>query len=392
MKPIRCVLLMLRFPPEFAGGGLQASRLMAELASRGVEPTVLTALPERAGGAEASRREKAYGGDVVRFALPGRGLVRDLVLGVRAALWLVAHPRWDLLHVSGWSWFGLPPLLIARLLGRPVVLKTTLLGSRGAFDPSGGRLGARLLSAYRWVDVIVTLSRALEDDVRAQPRLRARTTRIPNGVEVERFRPARDDERAIARTELALAPDAFVVVTCGMLNRRKNVASLVRAAGRTAVRPLLLVLVGPQGDEPGYRAELDAAIAALPEGVEARLLGERSPDALARVLQAADVFVLASRAEGLPNSLLEAMATGLPCIATRIPGSEDVLAGGGGRLVPLDDEAALAMALDELAPDPDERRRLGAEARAKVLERYAFDRIAARYLELYASLLGRSRE
>jgi len=389
VKPIRPVLLLLRFPPEFAGGGLQASRLMAALASRGVEPTVLTAVPEGTAGAAAPRRERVHGCDVVRFSLPGRRLVRDLALGIRAAAWLVAHPCWDLLHVSGWSWFGLPPLLVARLFRRPVVLKTTLLGTRGAFDPSGGRVGAWLLAVHRRVDVIVTLSQALEEDLRARPGLRARTLRIPNGVDVLAFRPAQGAERMLERDAFDLPRDAFVVVTCGMLSRRKNVAALVRAAGRTAVRPLVVALVGPRGDEPDYQAELDAAIAALPAGVEARCLGELPPPALAGIQRAADVFVLVSRAEGLPNSLLEAMATGLPCVATRIPGSADVLAEGGGRLVPLDDEAALASLLDELARDPEARSRLGAEARAKILERHSFERIAERYLELYASLLER---
>ena len=186
-----------------------------------------------------------------------------------------------------------------------------------------------------------------------------------------------------------MAPEAYVVIACGELNRRKNVADLVRAAGRTTAGPVCVLLVGPRSAEADYLAELDHAIGVLPEGIEARILGELEPNSLAEVQRAADVLALVSRAEGMPNSLLEGMATGLACVATRIPGSEDVLAAGGGRLVPLDDVQALANTLDALARDPSERCRLGAEARARVLEQYSFASIGERYANLYAALLGR---
>jgi len=384
---VRSVLLLLRFPPEFAGGGIQASRLMEQLGARGVEMTALSAVPE---DADAPRRENAFGGRVVRFAVPGSGLVRDVALSFCAGFWLLVHPRWDLLHVSSFSWFALLPMVVAKLYRRPVLIKTTLLGDKGAFNPSGGRLGARLLAFYERADAIVALSSALEEDLRRRPGVRARLVRIPNGVDTDLFRPVVADEKRQARDAFELPPDAFVVVTCSMLNRRKNVAALVRAAGRSRVRPLCVALAGPRGEEHDYLAEVEEAIAALPAGVEVRLLGEQPPEALARLLRAADAFALVSRAEGLPNALLEGMATGLACIATEIPGSADVLAAGGGKLVPLDDEQALADALDVLAADTEERLRLGAEARTAILEGYSFESVAGRYQDLYASLLAPS--
>jgi glycosyltransferase involved in cell wall biosynthesis len=109
---------------------------------------------------------------------------------------------------------------------------------------------------------------------------------------------------------------------------------------------------------------------------------------MAELYRAADVFVLASRAEGLPNALLEAMASGLACVATDIPGSRDALAHGGGLLVAAEDRDALARAIDGLAGNAPERSRLGAQARRVIEERYALGRVAERYLELYAGLLG----
>ncbi len=126
----------------------------------------------------------------------------------------------------------------------------------------------------------------------------------------------------------------------------------------------------------------------MPDGAEVRLLGSLEPDRLAELHRGADIYAILSRAEGLPNALLEGMATGLACVATDIPGSADVLLDGGGLLVPLDDDALLARELDRLAGDPLERRRLGEEARKLTLDRYSFTRIAERYRAVYDQLLA----
>jgi glycosyltransferase involved in cell wall biosynthesis len=153
-------------------------------------------------------------------------------------------------------------------------------------------------------------------------------------------------------------------------------------------RPVCVVMAGPPGSDSAYLKELDAAIAALPQGVEARRIGSLAPERLAELQRGADIATLTSRAEGLPNALLEGMASGLACVATEIPGAADVLADGGGVLVPLDDDERLAEALDRLAGDPELRRRLGGEARNLIEDRYTFSAIAARYREVYDSMLG----
>lgn len=387
MTPIRSVLLLFRFPPDFAGGSLQASRLMERLAGRGVEMCALTKLPDVG---TVPRDERAFGGRVVRFPVLGGLWARDILLSLQAGWWLLRNDDWDLLHISGYSYFGVLPLLVAKWKRRPVLIKTTVLGRNGAFNPGGSWLSRKALGTYARADVIVALSQALEDDLRSQEHVQSRLMQIPNGVDVELFRPAREGDLAQARDEFGLPQDATVVVTVCMLYPRKNVIALVRAAAAMKTRPLCVVMAGPPGPDADYLAALDAEIAKLPTGVEVRLLGSLDPDRLARLQRAADLYVLMSRAEGLPNALLEGMATGLACVASDIPGSADVLAGGGGQLVPLDDDAALAEALDRLAADPEARRRLGAEAREIILDRYSFESIAGRYLDVYHELLAQS--
>jgi glycosyltransferase involved in cell wall biosynthesis len=104
-------------------------------------------------------------------------------------------------------------------------------------------------------------------------------------------------------------------------------------------------------------------------------------------LQAADLFVLPSRAEGLSNALLEAMAAGLPVVATRVGGTADVIISGeNGLLVPPEDASALAEALTSLFQNTARKEELGCAARRTVETRYAISSVAACYLELYQRL------
>jgi glycosyltransferase involved in cell wall biosynthesis len=372
-------MLVPLYPPAYGGAGTQAAHLVRALRRSGVEVRVLAHRPL---GSGAPRLERTPGLEIRRFDLPRFDTQRKLWLGLRAALWLLVRRDWDLLHVHGFSYWAALPVIVARLRRRPILVKTTLSRADGPDQPS------RLLRAsYRRVNAIVALSSELEQSFRSRSDFDVPILRIPNGVDTASFRPARGDERSAARRELELPAEALVIVTAGQLERRKNVVALVEAAGRMSQRPICLVLAGPPPTEEAYAAEL-----ALPPGVAARRPGRLEPERLATLLRAADLFALTSRAEGLPNSLLEGMATGLACVATDIPGSRDVLAGGGGWLVPLDDADALVARLDELASRPDERARLGAEALEIVAEQYSIASVAARYLEAYLALVGRTEE
>jgi glycosyltransferase involved in cell wall biosynthesis len=386
-QALRVVTLVRLSPPIYSGGGLQSTRLAAAIARKGVHVRVLTALPP---DGSAPAREVRDGLEIHR--VPGSidygG--RAIDFGVRAAWWLMRHRDWDLLHTHGFSYWTVPPTLLARLRGRPVIVTTTLLGADDPASKARGVAKRVILPAYRRADAHVALSEEIEQVLEADGGCRGRILRIPNGVDVERFRPPTPEERSAARERRGFAPEEFVVVACGALIHRKNVSGLARAAALSGHRPARIVLAGPPV-EPAEVAELEHAIAALPSGVAVTRLGHLGPDEVPELLWAADCFTLNSRAEGLPLSLCEGMASGLPCVATDIPGCRDVLSKGGGLLVPLADDAALARAWDELASDPARRARLGAEARSVAEQHYAWSAHAERYVELYHELLAEKR-
>jgi len=206
---------------------------------------------------------------------------------------------------------------------------------------------------------------------------------IGNGVDPARFHPPADTvERAVTRASVGVAPDAVAVVTVGRLVAEKGYPELF-AAMRTAPNAELWV-VGERlaSDHAGGIADAIAAVEADPDlGPRIRFLGYRED--VADLLRAADIFVLASHREGMPRSIIEAMMTGLPVVATDIRGArEEVVEGETGFLVPVCDAGPLGAALARLAGDPKLRALLGTVGRARALELYDEARIVTRQIEL----------
>ncbi len=248
-------------------------------------------------------------------------------------------------------------------------------------------LGARLAGVphvtlvSRFVTVSRDLNRWLVDEVRI-PERKVRT--IYNGVDTTRFTPG---DRVAARRTLDIPPDWSVVGTVGRLDPVKDQAGLIRAfAATTASRPSVLLIVG---DGP-LRPELDALRRELGLGERVRLLGERQD--IPQVLQALDCFVLPSVGEGISNAILEAMATALPVVATRVGGNVELVEDGEtGLLVQVRQPEALVRALDCYLGDPAIARKHGAAARARAEREFGLERMLTGYGDLYRSLVGEWR-
>ena len=173
------------------------------------------------------------------------------------------------------------------------------------------------------------------------------------------------------------------VVAAGRLVPQKGFDVLLRAFARVDAPDWDLVIFG-EGPE---RARLEALRASLGLHDRVRLAG--TSDVLADELARSSLFVLASRFEGFPNVLCEAMAVGLPVIATRCPaGPEEIVRDGvDGRLVGVDDVAGLARAMQELMTSPDTRARMSAASR-EVSERYGLARVVAEWDGVFDRVTG----
>jgi len=200
---------------------------------------------------------------------------------------------------------------------------------------------------------------------------------VHNGIRIPAIVPAIDHagRRTSARRELAIPADGPLLVAVGNLYPVKDHATLLRAV---AGLPFARVAIAGRGSE---EASLRALAAELRIADRVHLLGLR--DDIDRVLLAADVFVQPSRSEGLPLSILEAMAAGLPVVATAVGGiPEAVVAGETGALVPPADPAALAEALRSLLERPDRGLTLGCAGRARVTGEFSVAAMVDRYRAL----------
>jgi glycosyltransferase involved in cell wall biosynthesis len=172
------------------------------------------------------------------------------------------------------------------------------------------------------------------------------------------------------------------LVTVGRLQAPKDPITLLRALSELG-RPAEAVIVGDGPDRPAVESE----VRRLGLQTAVRLTGER--DDVAELLAEADLFVLSTRSEGLPLSILEAMAAGLPVVASDVGGvPELVVDGETGFLVPPGDPHALAAAIERLLDDPDLRRRLGAAGRLRVSEHFDLASARRAHLDLYRTLLA----
>jgi glycosyltransferase involved in cell wall biosynthesis len=187
--------------------------------------------------------------------------------------------------------------------------------------------------------------------------------------------------RAAVRAELGAAAEDCVIACVSRLVRHKGHPELLRAMEATPPNAMLWVVGERLSSDHGEDLEPHFARAEAALGRRIRRLGYRHD--VARILAGADAFCLPSHFEGLPMSVIEAMLTGLPVVATDIRGPrEQVVEGATGYLVPPMQDAPLAAALSRLAADPALRARMGAAGRARALERFDEAKVVARTLDL----------
>lgn len=277
---------------------------------------------------------------------------------------------------------------VARLAGVRRVVHAE--HGRDAADPDGSNRKYRLLR--RWLAPFIACFVAVSNDLAMWLRegiglAPGKVTCIPNGIDTACYRPATDAPRERPLLGPLAPPGTLLIGSVGRLDAVKDQASLVTAFKMLCnndpglrVR-LHLVIIG-EGRE---RQRLEKLAADMSDRVH--LLGNRAD--VAPLLRECDIFALSSRAEGIPLTVLEAMASGLPVVATDVGGvGEVVVSEQTGMLVAPSDPAALAAALDRYIHDPALRCRHGGAARARVECRFGLPAMVSTYAELYDRLLG----
>ena len=377
MKP-RVLMVIGQFWPILGGAEVQCQRLSSELARQRYDVTVLTGRNQGSSPSE----ETLDGYQVIRCAIFPIPKLRNLsfLLSLAWSLWRLRH-TYDIIHV----YQALRPASVAtvmgRLLGKPVIIKVSG-GGKGSDITRMRKRGNRdffslwdplLWRPIKWCDRIIAVSSEIKEELNQAGFAPEKVVSIPHGVAVDTY-PKSSEMTARSET---------VQATCvAGLRPIKGVDVLLDAARRVQGVHFHVV-----GDGPQLRQLLTMKTTLGLDGV-VTFHGRRED--VAEFLARAHIAVFPSRAEGMSNALLEAMAQGLPCVATAVGGNRDMIQDGfNGLLVPSEDPDALAQAILHLAADSGLRASLGLEAWQTVRERYNLPTVAAQYDSLYAQLVGR---
>ena len=342
---------------------------------------------------------------VLRVGPSGAGrLFKYAMVPAVAAGLLRERRRYDVIVVRGGRILALPALAVGHALRKAVVLQAEVSGEiSGEIYTWGTRLHrspvrqvvaalARVRNRLlRRADAFVAVASHIAREYVRGGLPASRIELIPHGVDTARFRPADPGEKRLLRDRLGLPQGSPLVVFTGRLVRGKGVDVLIQAFAGLVDPRWRLLLVG-SGDGQPLSVEAELRVQADTPALLGRVIFTGRVDNVADYLRASDVFAFPSYFEAMPLSVLEAAASGLPCVTTAVGGIVDVIVDGvSGRLVPPGDPAALASAIHALLTDPTGAAALGRQARALVVDRFDRDKGFERYLELFTRLAAGRR-
>jgi glycosyltransferase involved in cell wall biosynthesis len=300
---------------------------------------------------------------------------------------------WYLLRRGGWGVFhahdvGATAWLAVAgryLLGGRCVMK--LRAGRPSYERrlASGLARYQLLTLLRLVDRVIVVNSEVEELSRDLGIAPARVVRIPNGVDATFFQPVLTADKLAARERLGLPAEKTIVLFVGRLVPVKGLDSLLQAWGllpQSVRAGALLVMVG-DGEERKRLQELSSSLR-----VDESIMFAGAQQAVLEYYWCADLFVLPSLREGLSNTLIEAMACGLPVIASNVGGALDVVEDGkNGVLFDAQNVDHLARKLESMIAMKDRWSEMGARARQKVVEYADLQEVVQRMQGLYDQLL-----
>ena len=301
----------------------------------------------------------------------------DLAAGVKLRA-ILKRERYDVVHFHTSRAHSMAPL--ARGFG-----STLVVTRRMDYRPN------RVFAPYlynRAVDGVVAISGGVADSLAAAGVERRHITVVHSGVDCERFRAPTPQERADARTALNIADGEFVISAVGALEQRKGHRYLIAAIGAIAASGKFRCFIVGQGL---IGRVLQDEIAVIRNLGRIKLLGR--VDDVRGLLWASDAFAMPSLKEGLGVAALEAMASGLPVIASDVGGLREVVEDDRtGIIVPPANPEKIASAIKRLAESPELRSQMSAAARSRVVENYSMEQMAARTLALYRECVRKTRD
>ena len=299
--------------------------------------------------------------------------------------WKNRH-RFDILHSHGAYYINSVVGPIAKLVGWKSLVKSTMSNN----DLSGLKKSASGILHYfflKMVDAYIAISSDLVQEFKENGFDKKRIHYIPNGVDTVRFHPANASEKKEIRQRLDLPLDRQILLSVGVFDHRKNIGWLIKEWEKTDGfgTDNFLLAIGPQSREDKGGKFLNSLKEIISDRSNDMMLLDHV-DNIDEYYRASDIFILPSINEGLPNVVLEAMASGLPCIATRASGTRDLIIDGvTGFLFEQNNVAEFSERLLHMTT-LSRIAEMGLNARMVAKEKFSIDTIALKYLKLYKKI------
>ncbi len=372
---MKIALITRRYPPLIGGAEKVLSYLAPALAAEGAEVTVLTALPR---GMELPETETRVSGNdsltIVRLPTSRIRLLGTAIYMRNLRRWLATHEV-DLAYVSMLKHDAYIAAGEGRRRGFPVVLRPEGAGATGDIAwQRWGRFGKTIAERCKTADAFVSISQSVTEELTAAGYDPAKIHALPNGVPVPE--PAWN-----RRPNWREAPRATFL---GRLAPEKGIDLLIDAwpVVRESFPNARLTIVGEGPERPALEARVERL------GLHSSVDLPGASDDPAAVLRTSDLFVLPSREEGMSIALLEAMALGVPLVATSILGNRRVIQTfKHGRLVASEDSGALAKGIIDQWTTFDRAFQMSREARRRIQNEFSIGAVANRHMELFRTLI-----
>jgi D-inositol-3-phosphate glycosyltransferase len=392
MKLPRVLVLTTYYHPVVGGVEIHARQLVQFLHARGFPVEVVTKRVDPTAEREAS----IDGVSVHRIGPAGerRASGKWMILPALAAQIVRSAPRFDILVCIDYRGIGVAAIAAGGLLHRRVIVQGEVAGVLAGADvhsTSGlppESLAMRWLKAparaiYKRADRVVCIGRDLEREALRAGMPRERVEYLPHGVDVTRFCPPEPGEQARLRGELNWPTGRTIVLFVGRLSVEKGVMDLLEAWRLAGRRDATLVLVGPDMTGHPWDAGAPARAFVAAHGLADQVRFEGYSSDPSRFYRAADVFVQPSHFEALGNTALEAMASGLPVVASGVGGLGDFCVDYENSLIHKPrDPASLARAIGIVLDDGGLAARLAKAGRQTVVERFELNALLTRYARL----------
>ena len=372
------ILFTIRYFYPFIGGTeKQALSLASCLVKKGAHVKIVTSRFER----QWPKYEIINGVEVIRLLSPKIKVLGALAFLFCLTVYLIKNrEKFFLIHTFQIGYTSSLSILLGILLRKPSLIKLASSGWGGDVQRARKTLFGKIFlfmsrKATRIISVSTTIAQELIEE-KIDP---SKIYLIHNGIDLIKFKKI--EAKSQLREELGI-PDKKTIIYTGRLSSEKGVDFLIGSFSKLNRETDCQIIIIADGFERKKIVQLldDYQLS------KSVLLIQKVND-VASYLNAADLFVLPSKFEGLSNSLLEAMACGLPVISTRVGGSIDIIEDGiNGLLVDVDNEDQLIQVISKVLNDSSLAISLGKNARQTIVEHYDLDKITETYLELYKKL------